>query len=118
MRTWGRVTNPDGSRTWVEVSTDAKGYNDQVYLTTLVQVLQLNLGESPFFGDWGIPAAASVLQQVQPDYYVSLTQQRFAQYFASILLAKRPQPPNQPTPVYALRVVTQQGAILTGPIAT
>ena len=35
MRTYGRNYNPDGTYTWVEVSTDANGYNDDVYLTTL-----------------------------------------------------------------------------------
>lgn len=110
MRTWGREAG-----VWMEVTTDAHGYNDEVYLTTLVQVLRLNLGESPFFADWGIPAHQSVLQQVQPDYYVSLTQQRFARYFALINLSKQPQLPNQPTPVYNIRVVTQSGAILTMP---
>ena len=43
MRTYGRVTNEDGTKTWVEVDTDANGYNDAVYVTTLAQCLQLSV---------------------------------------------------------------------------
>jgi hypothetical protein len=116
MRTWGRITNADGSKTWVKVETDANGFNDQVYLTTLVQVLKLNLGESPFFANYGIPAQQSLIQQVQPDFYVLRTQQQFAPYFAALLVSKTPQLPNQPNPTYAVNVTTQNGATLTGPI--
>ena len=94
MRTWGRVTTTSNysgaigffeiglsgigstetgtsqSSTWVEVSTDANGYNDAVWLTTLAQVLQLGLNESPFYGNYGIPAQQSAVTQVFPDYYV------------------------------------------------
>lgn len=50
MRTFGRTTNIlTGVKTWVEIDTDSAGFNDAVWLTTLVQVLKLNLGESPFF---------------------------------------------------------------------
>ena len=55
MRTYGRVYAEDGSYTWVEVSTDANGFDDMVMLTTLAQVLKLNLGESPFYANFGIP---------------------------------------------------------------
>lgn len=109
MRTYGRVTNPDGSKTWVVVTTDANGFNDSVYLTTLCQVLKLNLGESPFYADWGIPAKPTIVQQVQPDYYVSRVQARFAQYFANIAIAKTSTDP----PIYAVSVTTHQGAKIT-----
>ena len=45
MRTWGRITNADGTKTWVEVSTGPDGLNQEVYVTWLAQVLKLNLGE-------------------------------------------------------------------------
>lgn len=106
MRTWGRITNPNGSKTWVEVTTDANGYNDAVFLTTLCQVLLLNLGESPFYANYGIPAKPSVVQQVQPDYYISVTQQQFAPYFASLIVAKT----NSNPPTYKINLTTQQGA--------
>ena len=83
MRTWGRING-----VWTEVSTDANGNNDLVWLTTLIQVLKLNLNESPFFGNYGLPAHQSVVQQVAPDFYVAQTQQQFAQYFASLIIAR------------------------------
>jgi hypothetical protein len=109
MRTWGRVTdNETGEQTWVEVTTDANGFNDAVYLTTLIQTLKLNLGESPFYGDRGIPAFQSVMTQVFPDYYVNYTQQLFAQYFASLTITKQ----NSPTPTYNISVLTHNGATI------
>src|ERR1035438_1409529 len=75
LRTYGRIYDqpptpayPNGSPRWVVVTTDPNGYNDMVFLTTLAQVFKLNLGESPKFADWGIPARASVMQQIAPDY--------------------------------------------------
>ena len=105
MRTYGRVTNKDGTKSWVEVTTDNQGYNDYVWLTTLCQTLQLNLNESPFFANYGIPSQQSVLQQVFPDYYVSITQQQYSQYFANLNISKV----NSPTPTYQVSVVTSQG---------
>ena len=117
MRTWGRINQIDGKGgTWVKVETDANGFNDAVMLTTLIQVLKLNLGEDPFFGNYGIPAAQSVIGQIQPDFYMARTQQYFAPFFAALLLSKQPQLPNQPTPIYKINVTTQSGSTLTGPI--
>ena len=45
MRCYGRTYNVDGTYTWSEITTDANGYNDAVYVTALAQVLQLQLGE-------------------------------------------------------------------------
>lgn len=114
MRTYGRVivgVGADGLpiKKWVEVTTDKNGLNDQVWLTTLAQACLLNLNESPFYADWGIPAKQAVLQQIPPDYYVSQLQRQFSQYFASILIA-RDQTQLQPT--YIIQVVTHQGVIL------
>lgn len=106
MRTWGRVTNPDGSKTWVKVETSTESLDDEVYLTTLCQVFLLNVNESPFYCDWGLPAQQSIMQQVQPDFYVSLIQQRFSQYFANILVAKEFNNP----PTYKVNVTFNNGA--------
>jgi hypothetical protein len=114
LRTYGRITNPDGSLSWVEVDTDASGNNDLVYLTTLCQVLLLNLGESPFWSTYGIPAYQSVAQQVAPDYYVALTQQRFAPYFASLIITKVQ---DTPTPQYQVNVLTHSGVSLSAQVA-
>lgn len=114
MRTYGRVRNQDGTMSWVVVATDDKGYNDSVYLTSLVQALKLNLNESPFYADWGIPAKPSVVQQIFPDFYVSKTQQRFAPHFSSLSVKKIPA--NDPT--YNLSVVTTRGFKIEGTVAT
>ena len=105
MRTYGRITNPNGTKTWVQVTTDANGFDDMVWLTTLCQCLQLNLNESPFFANYGIPAHQSVVTQVFPDYYVMQTQQQFSKYFASLLISKVP----GVNPVYNINVITNQG---------
>jgi hypothetical protein len=115
MRTWGRIYNEYGVPTWVEVTTDANGYNDAVWLTTLIQCLKLNIGESPFYANYGIAARQSVVTQVFPDYYVNQTQTQFAQYFASLLISKVP---GTPTPTYNVNVVTHQGATISLQIAT
>lgn len=120
MRTYGRVPidplDPKGPKRWVKVETDAGGQNDEVYLTTLAQVLKLNLGESPFFANFGIPARNSVLQQIAPDVSVALTQQQFAGRFASLIIVRR----ESPEPVYDISVITHQGVSLsrTVPIPT
>lgn len=135
MRTWGRVYGSQyssaigefsiglsgiggpasaDSYTWVEVNTDKNGYNDAVWLTTLAQVLQLGLNESPFFGNYGIPAQQSVVTQVFPDYYVSLTQQNFAQYFLALLVSKR----NSFDPTYDINATATPGSILMNPVPT
>lgn len=101
MRTYGRV-----GRKWFEVATDAAGNNDAVYITTLVQVLKLNLGESPFFSNVGIPGPQSIVQQVFPDYYAAFTQTLFAPYFASLLITR---PSDSYPPTYTVNVITHQG---------
>jgi hypothetical protein len=113
MRVWGRVTNQDGNKSWVEGSTTPNGNNSYVVLTWLIQVLKLNLNESPFYGDWGIPAHPSVVQQIAPDFYVTLTQQRFAPYFAALTVAKVPG--RQPT--YAINVTFVDGTKMQATVA-
>ena len=116
MRTYGRVGQVQGiGGTWVEVTTDPAGYNDNVYLTTLCQVLNLNLGESPFFANYGIPAQQSVVTQVFPDFYASMTQQQFAPYFASLVI-QRVQ--GSYPPAYDVTAVCHNGAVLTSTVAT
>ena len=113
MRIWGR-TYPNGVPTWVLVETQPGGSNSYVYLTWLIQVLKLNLNESPFFGSWGIPAHPSVVQQVAPDFYATLTQQRFAQYFAALTIAKVLDFP----PTYKVNATTTEGTKFEATIAT
>lgn len=103
MRLYGRSVT---TGQWVEVQTDASGANDYVYITALVQCLKLNINESPFWANWGIPAQQSVVQQIFPDFYVALMQQRYAPYFASLQINKIP----AVSPVYNISIVTNQGA--------
>ena len=97
---------------WKEVTTDANGLNDAVWLTTLAQVCKLGLNESPIFGSYGIPAQQSVVTQVQPDYYVTLTQQNFSKYFVALILNKG----SGPTPTYTINATANPGAILLDPV--
>lgn len=106
---WGSPAEP---YIWVEVTTDANGYNDAVWLTTLAQVLQLGLNESPIFGNYGIPAQQSVVTQVPPDYYVTLTQQLFAAYFLALIVTKQSAEP----PTYGVNATAHPGAMLMSPV--
>lgn len=135
MRTWGRVPkganggpssaigsfvigiSPIGGGSaddyeWVKVETDENGFNDAVWLTTYAQVLQLGLNESPIFGNYGIPAQQSVVTQVQPDYYATVAQQQFQQYFTALLTTKIA----NPDPKYAINALATPGARLMSPV--
>lgn len=107
MRTYGRIYDPlFDTYQWVEVGTDVGETDDAVWTTTLCQCLRLSLNESPFYADYGIPAQQSIIQQIFPDFYVTQTQSRFAQYFTSLSVAKL----NLPAPVYNINAITLQGA--------
>ena len=112
MRTWGRITNADGSKTWVKV--ESAGYDDNVWLTTLCQTLKLGLGESPFYGNYGIPSYQSIMQQFFPNFYVARTQQQFQQYFSSLAIA---QVQGQANPTYNVQVIFNNGAIVNQTVA-
>ncbi|MGK0739972.1 hypothetical protein ACSFCX_06510 [Yokenella regensburgei] len=102
MRTYGR--GKDGK--WVTITTDENGFNDSVYLTTLVQNLKLAPQESPFFANHGIPANGSVIQQILPTFYVNRLQQHFSQYFSSLQIALTEADP----PVYSISAITHSGS--------
>jgi hypothetical protein len=111
MRTWGRDFNTGA---WIGVQTDPSGSDDAVWLTTLAQTLLLNRGESPFYADRGIPSQQSVITQYMPDYYVTLTQQQFAPFFASLIINRRPGTGTSGInpPVYDVNVTTNLGVQL------
>lgn len=118
MRTYGRTQDVlSGKKTWWVVTTDNNGYNDSVYLTTLAQVCKLNLGESPFFANYGIPAHPAVISQVYPDFYMVRTQQQFAPLFASLIMTPAPiaqgaadSDDGRPVPAYNISVLTNYGS--------
>ena len=115
MRVWGRITNPDGTKTWVDVSTATDGSNQAVYVTWLAQVLKLNLGESPFWANWGIPQYQSIMTQVAPDYYVMKTQSFFSGKFAALAITRVQGVAN---PTYNVNIVTRQGAQIAMQVPT
>ncbi|MFV9180557.1 hypothetical protein [Serratia marcescens] len=102
MRTYGQ----DESGKWVTITTDANGFNDAIYLTTLVQNLKLAPQESPFFANHGIPANGSVIQQIIPTFYVNRLQQQFSGYFSSLQIALTEVDP----PVYNISAITNSGS--------
>jgi hypothetical protein len=117
MRTYGRVyaldadgfrqnPQPAGYPYWDEVTTDANGYDDAVWLTTLCQVCLLNLNESPFYANWGLPAQPDIVQQVQPDFYMTRIQQQFAPRFAALIITKLGPDP----PAYKINVLQNTGS--------
>jgi hypothetical protein len=113
MRVYGRVTNVlTKAKTWEVVTTDINGFNDLVHLTALAQVLQLNLNESPFYSNYGIPARNSVLSQVAPDFYAAFTQQQYARYFATLLITKQQSAGLGAPPTYNIQALTNVGVKL------
>jgi hypothetical protein len=96
---------------WVEIDTDANGNNDLVWLTTLCQCLRLNLGEDPFFANYGIPAIPAAQTGVPPDFYVARMQLAFSQYFASLTIT-RVTALHSKKAEYQVNVMTHQGVRL------
>jgi|SRR5580765_6210947 len=113
MRTYGRAIQPDGSVKWIEVDTDVNGDNSNVWVTTLIQCLKLELGESPFFAKTGIPARAALVHQFFPDFYVAQLQKQFAGKFAALSI-QRTDPNN---PVYSVSIVKNNGSTIVLSIA-
>ena len=124
MRVWGRIaTNTAGGDAevlnvgtpsrWVAVTTDAQGYEDYPHITALIQCLKLNLGESPFYANFGVPARAAVRSQVPPDYAVAFTQSYFAPFFASLVITNASTPQTStaaPVPTYQVSVIRNNGS--------
>ena len=77
-------------------------------------MLRLQLGESPFYANYGIPAQQSVVQQIHPDYYVARTQAQFAPFFASLSITPVIPTPvdrltRRPVPTYKVDILTNSG---------
>lgn len=111
MRTWGRQKQPNGSwGPWIKITE-----NQFVWLATLVQSLRLNQNESPLYGNFGIPAQASVTTQIAPDAAVARMQAYYVQYFASLAISAVPL---SVEPTYNVEVVLNDGTILNETVAT
>ena len=116
MRTYGRNFDSSGNPIgWVEVSTDASGNNDAVYLTSLAQTLKLNTGESPFYANHGMPAYQTIVTQILPDYYVMKTQTQFMPYFSSLVITRETKSGD---PIYKVQAITHNGSTLQATIPT
>jgi hypothetical protein len=113
MRTFGRIKDENGNPTiWVEVATDpVTGDDTWVWVTTLIQVLKLNLNEAPYNANYGINAMNSVITQTHPDYQSTITQQQFAPYFANLSIAPGPADEDG-NPTYNVNIVTKTGAVI------
>ena len=106
MRTYGR--NSAGH--WVTI-TDP----NYVQLATLVQTLRLQQGESPIFGNYGLPAVQSVQSQIAPQIALNRTQSQFAQYFASLTITRSE---GYADPTYNMRAVFKDGTVIQSTLAT
>ncbi|QGZ66263.1 hypothetical protein [Paraburkholderia acidisoli] len=115
MRVWGRQYSSDGTYQWVAVTTDSAGFNSNCYLTALCQAIKLNLGESPFYSNTGIPQQQTILTQVNPDFYVQSLQQQYAQYFATLTIVRVV---GSNPPQYNITALCPSGAILNTTVAT
>lgn len=105
MITFGRDSNGQ----WHEVATDANGFYDDVYLTTLAQVLQSDVEESWLFPELGIPARQSVIGKTHPDYFVDRVRGYFAQFFASISITQTTDIETN-NPIYYIDVLKNDGS--------
>lgn len=106
MRTYGR----NSSGQWV-VITDP----NYVQLATLVQTLRLEQGESPIFGNYGLPAIQSVQSQIAPQIALNRTQSQFARYFASLTIVRAE---GYSAPTYNMKAVFKDGTIIQSTLAT
>jgi len=113
MRTYGRGI--DGK--WYEVDTDANGFDDDCYLTTVAQVLTSQLQESPFFPQYGLPARESITSRTHPDYWVGKVREQFLRFFTNITIIKTVDITNN-TPTYNIDVLKNDGSAASTTIRT
>lgn len=114
MRTFGRIPYSGGLK-WVEVNSNDTGSDDYVWVTTVIQNCKLILGESPYFANYGIPSEQAVMQQLFPDFYVTLIQRRYSQYFASLIISRVP---GEVNPTYLVNIITKNGGQVQVSIGT
>ncbi len=86
-----------------------------IWLATLVQTLRLTTGESPFYGNYGIPGQESVMTQVAPDVALNQTQAQYAPYFASLTIIRQQ---NATQPTYNVYATFKNGVKIQTVVAT
>lgn len=111
MITFGR----DSAGNWYEVNTDANGFDDDVWLTTMAQVVASQLNESPFFPNYGLPSIESVTSRTHPDYWVSKVKSQFSKYFTAISIVKTVDITTN-TPTYNIDVLKLDGSAASATI--
>jgi len=100
MRSYGQDQNGN----WVEITETS-----YIWLATLIQTLRLTQGESPVYGNYGIPGQNSVMNQIAPDVALNRTQSQFAPYFASLTILRQQ---NATQPNYNVKAVFQNGTTI------
>ena len=106
MRTYGR----ESSGQWVTITDPS-----YVQLATLVQTLRLQQGESPIFGNYGLPAVQSVQSQIAPQVALNRTQSQFSQYFASLTITRAS---GYVDPTYNIKAIFKDGTVIQSTLAT
>jgi len=86
-----------------------------IWLTALVQTLRLTTGESPFYGNYGIPGQEAVMTQVAPDVALNRTQAQYAPFFASLTIVRQQ---NASEPTYNVYATFQNGTKIQTIVAT
>lgn len=104
MKIWTRKWQEDGTRKWIEVT------GNQAIIAWLQNVLLLQLGEEPFYADWGIPVTQTLANRYWPDYYLNLIQQRFADQVSFIKITPE-RSDNDPgtEPLYSISIIFNDG---------
>ena len=112
MRVYGRTidnTRPNANfYKWQVVQDD----DDNIRLTHLIQVLQMDIQESPFYSNWGMPVANALITGVLSDVAINNTINQFAQYFAALQITRGIS--NDPKEIYyQVDVVLKNGKNVT-----
>jgi hypothetical protein len=84
-----------------------------VWATTFIHTLKLNLGESPFFANYGLPSQESVMTQIAPDFFIEHTRQQYSDKFAILKMTTKA----AINPTYDAFIMTKQGKTITERIA-
>lgn len=100
MRSYGQDKNGN----WLEITETS-----YIWLATLIQTLRLTQGESPVYGNYGIPAQNSVMTQIAPDVALNRTQSQYAPYFSSLTIVRQQ---NTTQPTYNIKAVFKNGTTI------
>ncbi|KMQ89824.1 hypothetical protein RF55_10509 [Lasius niger] len=109
-RVWARTGQPDqdGKRKWISVS------DNTAILTWLQQAVLLQLGESPFWVDWGLPVIGFLSQGIYPDLYMQKTKERFQPYFLNVNINRNIPDNPEDQIAYTVTAIPYPGQTLAG----